>query len=173
MNQGINASGYVAALRAAKVDHFVTVPDYVQFALHQRIERGESGIRLVRTSNEDQAVCTAAGLTIAGRRPVVVVQNQGFYACINAIRAVTLDARVPTVLLIGQFGRESANYGQDMRRSSRRMVSLLQPMLDTLGIPHWTLERDADLAHVTTAFDTATRDRGAAALIVGTPTAWN
>ena len=173
MNQGINASGYVEALRAAGVDHFVTVPDYVQFALHKRIERGESGIRLVRTSNEDQAVCTAAGLTIAGRRPVVVVQNQGFYACINAIRAITLDAHIPTVLLIGQFGRESANYGQDMRQSRRKMVSLLQPMLDTLGIPHWTLEQDADLALVKTAFDTAARDRCATALIVGTPTAWN
>lgn len=173
MNQGINASRYVQALRAARVDHFVTVPDYVQFALHQRIENGEEGIRLVRTSNEDQAVCTAAGLTIAGRRPIVVVQNQGFYACINSIRAITLDARIPTVLLIGQFGRESANYGQDMRRSRRKVVSLLEPMLDTLGIPHWTLEQDADLAHVATAFDTAARDHLAAALIVGTPTAWN
>ncbi len=173
MNQGIKASRYVEALRAVRVDHFVTVPDYVQLALHQRIENGEPGIRLVRTSNEDQAVCTAAGLTIAGRRPIVVVQNQGFYACINSIRAITLDARIPTVLLIGQFGRENANLGQETRRSARKMVSLLEPMLNTLGIPYWGVEDDGDLAHVRTAFDTAAGNRGAVALIVGRPIAWN
>ena len=173
MNQGVNASAYLKALHAARVDHFVTVPDYVQLALHQHIEAGEPGIRLVRTSNEDQAVCTAAGLTIGGKRPIVVLQNQGFYACVNALRAITLDAQIPTVLLIGQFGREHANYGQDMRRSRRRMVSLLLPMLETMGIPHWTLETEGDLAQVATAFETAHRARGAAALIVGTPTAWH
>lgn len=170
---GIGASAYLQALQAAGVTHFVTVPDFVQLALHQSIEQGGSPIRLVRACNEDQAVCTAAGLRIAGAKPVVVVQNQGLYACVNTVRAVALDARIPTVFLIGQFGREHANHGHPTTQSTRRVVNLLEPLLDTLGVPHWALEAPADLAAVPTAFDTAAAQRGAAALIVNQPIAWH
>lgn len=170
---GPSASGVIGALRRAEVSHFVTVPDFVQLALHRAIERGDGGMSLVRTCNEDQAVCTAAGLTVGGRSPVIAVQNQGFYACINTVRALALDARIPTVFLIGQFGREAANFGAPSAASRRRVVSLLEPMLDTLGVPFWQLEDDADLPCVEQAFASARQHRGAAALIVGRPVTWN
>ncbi len=170
---GISASGVIGALQRADVSHFVTVPDFVQLALHQAIERGDGGMSLVRACNEDQAVCAAAGLTVAGRSPVIAVQNQGFYACINAMRAVTLDARIPTVFLIGQFGRETANFGRSSTASRRRVVSLLEPMLDTLGVPFWRLESEADLPSVEKAFAVARGNRGPAALVVGQPITWN
>jgi sulfopyruvate decarboxylase subunit alpha len=172
-DHSIGASAYVAALQQAGVSHFVTVPDFVQLALHQAVERGEGGMALVRTCNEDQAVCVAAGLTVAGKRPLVVIQNQGLYACVNTIRAVALDAQIPTVLLIGQFGRETANFDAPCTRSRRRVVNLLEPLLDTLGVPHWSLESPADLAAVPAAFDAALSRRGAVALIVGRPIAWH
>lgn len=127
----------------------------------------------MRTCNEDQAVCAAAGLRIAGAQPIVVVQNQGLYACINTIRAVALDARIPTVFLIGQFGRENANLGRPTTQSSRRVVSLLEPLLDTLQVPYWRLDEPGDLDAMKTAFDAATVRRGAAALIVNQPIAWH
>jgi sulfopyruvate decarboxylase TPP-binding subunit len=169
----IGASAYVQALRQAGVTHFVTVPDFVQLALHQSVERGESDMTLVRTCNEDQAVCTAAGLTIAGMRPLVVIQNQGLYACVNTIRAVALDAQIPTVLLIGQFGREAANFGHPSTASCRRVVNLLEPLLTTLGVPFWNVEQEGDLRAIDTAFDTARERRGAAAVIVGRPVGWH
>lgn len=170
---GISASGLMGALQQAEVTHFVTVPDFVQLALHQAIEHGDGAMSLVRTCNEDQAVCTAAGLTVGGRSPVIAVQNQGFYACINTVRAVALDARIPTIFLIGQFGRETVNFGAPTRASRRRVVSLLEPMLDTLGIPFWRLENEGDLGTVEEAFFVARSSRRAAALIVGRPIAWN
>jgi sulfopyruvate decarboxylase subunit alpha len=170
---GIGASEYLEALHEAGVTHFVTVPDFVQLALHQAIERGDSPIQLVRTCNEDQAVCAAAGLRIGGRQPIVAVQNQGLYACVNTVRAVALDARIPTVFLIGQFGRENANLGRPTTQSSRRVVSLLEPLLDTLQVPCWRLDTPSDLGAVKTAFDSALTRRGAAALIVNQPIAWH
>lgn len=173
-DHSIGATAYLAALHHAGVSHFVTVPDFVQFALHQAVERGDSDMRVVRTCNEDQAVCVAAGLTIAGQRPIVVVQNQGFYAAINSIRAVSLDAQIPTVLLIGQFGREFDNFGHSSKTSRRRVVNLLEPLLDTLGIPFWNLERNGDVTEaVSAAFDAAHTRHGPAALVVGRPTAWH
>src|ERR1700744_6200366 len=148
----IGASAYLEALQEAGVTHFVTVPDFVQLALHQAIERGDTQLSLVRACNEDQAVCTAAGLRIAGAMPIVAVQNQGLYACVNTVRAVALDARIPTVFLIGQFGREESNFGQPSTESRRRVVHLLEPLLDTLGMPYRVLNRSEDLAEVKAAF---------------------
>lgn len=172
-NQGIGASAFVKSLADAAVTHFVTVPDFVQLALHREVERGASGMQLVRTCNEDQAICVAAGLTIAGMHPLVVVQNQGLYACVNTVRAVALDARIPTVFLIGQFGREHSNFDQPTTSSARRVVSLLEPLLGTLGVPFWNLEAESDLSNVQEAFDIAARRRGPAALVVGRPITWN
>lgn len=171
--QGIGASALLKTLVRAAVSHFVTVPDFVQLALHQAIEHDEHPLQLVRTCNEDQAICAAAGLTIAGKRPLVVIQNQGLYACVNTVRAVALDARVPTVMMIGQFGRETSNFGKPATQSTRRVVSLLEPLLDTLCVPSWRLESDDDLSNVQEAFDVAVSRRGPAALIVGRPIAWN
>lgn len=42
-NFNIPASHYVDALRRNGIDYFVTVPDWVQLALHLRIEAGEPG----------------------------------------------------------------------------------------------------------------------------------
>ena len=60
----IPGSAAFAALRTCSVDHVVTVPDWVQLSLHHAIEAPSSGIRLINTSNENQAVTTAAGLTL-------------------------------------------------------------------------------------------------------------
>lgn len=167
------ASAYIDALGCAGVTHFVTVPDFVQLALHQAIEGGQGAMRLVRTCNEDQAVSVAAGLTIAGKRPVVAIQNQGLYACINTVRAVALDARIPTLFLIGQFGRELANIGKPSTQSTRRVVSLLEPVLDALGVPFWNIESAADLTALPEAMEAATTGRGPAAVIVGHNIAWH
>ena len=73
----IPASAAVAALQRNQVDHVVNVPDWVQLALHARLDRGVAGIRVVPCANENQTVTVAAGLTIAGKRPLLMMQNQG------------------------------------------------------------------------------------------------
>ncbi|MCB1536982.1 MAG: hypothetical protein KDJ44_20300 [Rhodoblastus sp.] len=172
-NFNIPASGYLEALRRNGVDHFVTVPDWVQLGLHDRVERGVEGLALVRCCNEDQAVCVSAGLRIAGKKPVTVVQNQGLYACINTIRAVGLDASLPIVFLVGQFGREFSNFGHEPSLSARNTVKLLEPVLNALGVKFWRLEDESDLGRIDEAFAYADRESRPAVLIVGAPTGWN
>jgi len=171
--QQMSASACIEALQAAGITHYVTVPDYVQLSLHVAMENGKSDMTLVRCCNEDQAVCTAAGLAIAGKHPVVVVQNQGLYACVNSLRAVTMDARLPLLLMVGQFGRETANFGRPATQSSRRVVNLLEPLLDALDIPYWQIESESDTGAIAEASKAAVARRGAAVLIVGRPTAWH
>lgn len=169
----VSARAILDVFRQRGITHVTTVPDFAQFSLQLRLEEGYlPDTRVMRCSTEDQAVECAAGLWIGGKRPVVIMQNQGFYASINAIRAVGIDAKLPLVLMIGPWGREFANLGQDMRQSRRRVVAMLQPMLDVLGIRHWPLESPADLGNIGAAIDHAFDTGAPAAITVGAYTAW-
>lgn len=169
----LSASAAAEAIQRAGIDHVVTVPDWVQLSLHARLQGTVPGIRLLNACNENQCVTTAAGLHIAGRKPLLVMQNQGFYNCINTLRAVCLDARLPLVFMVGQFGREFSNIGADPGQSRRSMVRLMEPVLATLGVPAMRLDSDADLDRLPQAFDLALQQRNAVALLVGAPMSWS
>ena len=168
----IPASAAVAALRRCAVRHVVTVPDWVQLSLHSHLESDAADIDLANCCSENQCLTLAAGLYLAGSRALVVMQNQGFYNCINTLRAVCLDARIPLVFLIGQFGREFDNIGRDPRQSRRSMVRLMEPVLAALELPWFALDCDADAGRIEQACEVAQRRRTATAVLVGAPMAW-
>lgn len=170
---GPTADVLLRQLQRAKVTHAVTVPDFVQFALHERLSAPDSGIHQIYACTEDQALTTATGLHIGGARAVVVLQNQGLYKCMNTLRACCLDAGVPTVFLVGQFGREEANFNQPTRRSERSVVRLMEPVLDAVGVRHWTVDDDADADRVAEAFEHAHAAETAAAVLIGRYICWN
>lgn len=169
----IAASACMTVLREQQVSHVVTVPDWVQLPLHAQLAQGTSGIALINTCNENQAVTTAAGLTLGGQRPLLVMQNQGLYNCINTLRAICLDARIPTVLMVGQFGREFENFGQPSTQSRRLVVRIMEPLLQALGIAYHCLDSAADLPKLGQAFEQAARSRSAVVLLVSAPLAWS
>lgn len=170
---GPSASGLVRVLRECGATHAVTVPDYAQFALHAALSGPDAGIPVLYACSEDQALTVATGLHIGGGRPVLILQNQGMYKCMNTLRATCLDASVPVVFLVGQFGREAANIGQPMTHSSRRVVRLLEPAMDAFGVAHWTVEDDADLPCVQEAFQHAQAAETAAVIVIGRHVTWN
>jgi sulfopyruvate decarboxylase TPP-binding subunit len=161
------ARAVIDQLQRAEIDTVVTVPDFVQFKLHEALERGVPGIRLVRCATEEQAICVAAGLTIGGARPLVVIQNQGLYACVNALRAVVLDAGIPLPLLVGQFGREFDNLGRDPAKSRRRVVRLVEPLAHTMELDTVRLERPGDVSAIADAITRLRTTGRPCALLVG------
>ncbi len=169
----IPASAVLKHLQALGVNHLVTVPDWVQMSLHQQIANGGTGIELLNVCSENQCVTVGAGLTLGGRKPILLMQNQGLYNCVNTLRAVCLDAHVPLVFLVGQFGREYANLGQDPKQSRRTMVRVMEPMLDSLGVPWLRLERASDLGCLARAYEMAETRANACVVLVGAPMAWS
>ena len=123
--------------------------------------------------NEDQAIAVSAGLYITGALTIVMVQNQGFYACVNTVRAVGLDAKLPIVMLVGQFGREEANFGKPTTASTRNTSRLLEPVMTALGVRFWNIEHEDDLASIDAAFATAHELDAPVALNVGMPIEWS
>ena len=170
---GPSASALMKALRDAGVTHVVTVPDFVQFALHAEITKPDTGIAHVYACSEDQALTTATGLYVGGATVVVMVQNQGFYKCLNTLRATCLDAGVPVVFFVGQFGREPENIGGDTRASKRSMVRLMEPLCDTLGLRYWKVADDADVPALAEAFAHAKSAETGAVVLMDRHVTWN
>ena len=168
----IPASNVLDALHRNRVDVCVSVPDWVQLALHHQLADPANGIEQIFCCNEDQALAVATGLYLSGKRPVIMIQNQGLYGCINTVRGIGLDAQLPLVMLIGQFGREEANFSQPTTASQRNPARLLEPVLQALGVRFWNLENEADLASIDAAFEHAHRHGAPVALNVGAPLAW-
>lgn len=163
----VSAAAVIGEFRRCEIDFVATVPDMLQIALHQALEDDARGIRVVPTTTEDQAVEVAAGLYAGGRNVVILVQNQGFYAAINSVRALGLDSKIPLLFVVGQFGREFSNLGHDPRESRRLMVRMLEPLLDTLDIPFWRLETPGDEKHIAAAWEASRERKGPAVLIAG------
>ena len=163
----ISANALATTFVRCGIEFAVTVPDMLQIALHQQLDQPTSRIRSINCTTEDQAVETAAGLYAGGRKAVILVQNQGFYAAINSVRALGLDSSIPLFFVIGQFGREFSNLGKDPRLSKRRMVRMLEPLLDNLKIPYWRVETQQDLSNAKEAWHASRETSGPSALILG------
>src|SRR5262245_22186327 len=79
-------------LESQGIIHVLTVFDTHQKSLLALIaERGTP--RLISVCTEDEAIAINAGLYIAGQRPLLLIQNNGVYASVNALKAIGLDAR--------------------------------------------------------------------------------
>ena len=163
----VPASEFIKAFERCGIEYVTTVPDMLQIALHGALDAPGSKIRSINCSTEDQAVETAAGLYAGGKKVAIIVQNQGFFAAINSVRALGLDGRIPLFMVMGQFGREWANLGQDPRQSKRLMVRMLEPLLETLDIPYWRLEGPQDAGNIELASQAAFEKSRPTALIVG------
>ena len=170
----VAATAFLDELAALGMTHFVTMPDYVQISVNHRLEEGYlPGVRVVNCATEDEAVAIAFGLRIGGKVPVLSMQNQGVFACANALRSAGINARTPLPMLVGQWGRELANLGKEPGESERLEVRRTEPLLDALQIPHFRLERPSDLHVVRDAFALAVEKRTPAAVLIGAHTSWD
>lgn len=155
------------AIRDAGITDVITVPDTHQKSLLDVLARsGEP--RLITVCTEDEAMGVNLGLYLGGRRPMLLIQNSGFYAAVNTIRGLVLDAEVPAVLLIGEFARDPA---RPPEAHDYRLVRLLQPTLRTWDIPYYRLDSDDDVGNISIAVTRAWADRGPIAILVGARTA--
>ena len=154
------------AVRALGVTHIICVPDTnlrtTIAALH-----ATDVPRLIYACTEDEAIGINTGLYITGHRPMLLIQNNGMYACINTLKAMPLDARIPTFFLIGQFGRDIT---KTVEQNPRRAVNRLEPTLETWDVPYFRIETPADIPNIQRAWDAAWDKLGPAAAIVGAPT---
>jgi hypothetical protein len=92
---------------------------------------------------------------------------EGLLAALNNVKGIALDARIPTCMLVGYFGRDVTRSARD---NAARAVNLIEPTLDAWGVPYFPLEAPADLPAVRRAYQTSVEHQGPSVILVGAPT---
>ena len=162
----VPAEAILHELLALGITHVVIVPDTHQRSLLAVLAR-QSQIRLLSACTEDEAIAINAGLWIGGQRPMVCIQQVGLLAAMNNVKGISLDARIPTCMLVGYFGRD---VNRTARHNTARAVHLIEPTLDAWGIPYFPIEGPPDLAAIGQAYRHSVEHMGPSVILIGAPT---
>ncbi|MHB8574488.1 MAG: thiamine pyrophosphate-binding protein [Dehalococcoidia bacterium] len=164
--RSIPADALLQELRRLGIKTVVSVPDTHQKSLLAALDR-VNDIRVVTCCTEDEAVTLGAGLWIGGEPFVLMIQHAGLYACVNHLRGVGLDLKVPLLMMVGLLGRE---LDKSPRENSGSMNRLAEPLLDALGIAHYLMDGPEDIPFMERALNESREREQPVAVFVGAPT---
>jgi sulfopyruvate decarboxylase TPP-binding subunit len=162
----VPAAAIVDELRALDITHVVNVPDTHQRTLLAELAH-QSRMQLLTACTEDEAIAINAGLWIGGQRPLLSIQHVGLLAALNSVKGISIDAHIPTCMLVGYFGRDVT---RSVRDNPGRAVTLIEPTLDTWNIPYFSLESPQDLPAIRQAYETSLERSGPTVVLIGAPT---
>ncbi|SFP43289.1 sulfopyruvate decarboxylase subunit alpha/phosphonopyruvate decarboxylase [Amycolatopsis arida] len=116
---------------------------------------------------EDNAVGIAAGAALAGRCPVVLMQNSGLGQSVNALASLVVPYRLPMLLVVSLRG-----VGPDSTQENLVMGRLTEPLLTNMGVPWLTLDPELDVPAQVSWAAALVRDQGRAAALLIPPAAF-
>jgi phosphonopyruvate decarboxylase len=147
----ISGHDFVAIAEAEGYDFFAGVPCSL---VGDAIAALETHPRLpyVPAVREDVAVGVAAGAWLAGRSPLVIMQNSGLGTSLNAVVSLSLMYRLPALLLVtwrGYAGKDAPEHIV--------MGEISPRLLDLIGVPHRVLAAGTVAADIAWARAESTR----------------
>ena len=123
---------------------------------------GQVGILTV--AREENAIGIAAGTSLAGRCPVVLMENPGIGQCVHAIASLVVPYRIPMLLVIG--------LADETDPADSAIGRLTAQLLDGLGIETAGLDPTEPLAAQVEQVNTIVQRRLQPAALLVPPTAF-
>ncbi len=115
----------VAELKDMGISHVIWVPDSELGKWERSLESAE-GLSLVRVCREGEAWPLAAGLLMAGKSPLVMLQTTGLFESGDALRNVVYDLALPVFAIVGARSWLAENSSDSAKRFSRAIVDAWQ-----------------------------------------------
>ena len=88
-------------------------------------------IKHVPVCREEEGIGIAAGVVLAGKRPMILMQNSGLGNCVNALMSLTTLYEMPLLILMSHRGGEGEQISAQMP-----MGGIAPSLLDTMKICH-------------------------------------
>ncbi len=93
----IEAQDFVEAARSRGIEWYAGVPcsfltPFINYVIN------DEGLTYISSANEGDAVATAAGAAIGGRRAAVMIQNSGLGNAVSPLTSLTYVFRIPLLL---------------------------------------------------------------------------
>ena len=135
-DQKISGKEFVAQLEAQGYEFFAGVPCSLMDSVIGALEF-HPRLPYVPAVREDVAVGLAAGAWLAGRAPMVLMQNSGLGTSLNALVSLSLMYRLPALLLVTWRGYEGKDAPEHLL-----MGEISPSLLGLIGIPHRVLSAE-------------------------------
>lgn len=129
----MTGAALAALLEAQGYDFFTGVPCSMISSLIATLET-HPRLPYVPAVREDVAVGLAAGAWLAGRRPLVLMQNSGLGTSLNALVSLSLLYRLPALLLVTWRGHRGTDAPEHLL-----MGEISPSLLEMIRIPHRVL----------------------------------
>jgi phosphonopyruvate decarboxylase len=129
----VTGAAFAALLEAQGYDFFTGVPCSMISSLIATLE-AHPRLSYVPAVREDVAVGLAAGAWLAGRRPMVLMQNSGLGTSLNALVSLSLMYRLPALLLVTWRGHGGTDAPEHLL-----MGEISPSLLEMIRIPHRVL----------------------------------
>lgn len=133
------ATAFVQALKDQDYGFFVGVPCSLLKGLVLTLD-GDPELHYISATREDSAIGMAVGASMAGKRPMVLMQNSGLGVALNALSSLALMYQTPSLLIVswrGQGGKDAPEH--------ILMGEIMLPVLDLLGIPYQVLDAEKSM----------------------------
>ncbi len=151
----------LADLHSAGFTHATGVPCSLLSALFAEVDSPASPLAYIPAVREDTALGVASGLTVAGKLPLVMMQNSGLGYCLNVITSFNLIYEVNLALVVSWRGFE----GKDAVEHDV-IGRTLTDLLDVLDIPWVVLDSERSGDSVRAFLDNFDHGRRTSVLIV-------
>jgi sulfopyruvate decarboxylase subunit alpha len=156
----LNPQTVLEEMKKNGVSHVVWLPDSETNWLYMLMKEDPT-LDLIAVSREGQAFSTAAGLSVGGKKPIILIQNTGLMESGDSLRGWGLGMNIPVVIMVGYRGYTRHGVNSDTA------ATYTEPFLNAFGIQYYIVENDADSERISVAFAEAERTKRPVAILVG------
>ncbi|GIS82639.1 MAG: hypothetical protein CM1200mP15_12710 [Dehalococcoidia bacterium] len=123
--------------------------------------KNDPELDLIPVSREGQAFSVAAGLSVGGKNPVILIQNTGMMESGDSLRGWCLGMNIPVVMMVGYRGYTRHGVNSDTA------ATYTERFLNAFGIQYYLVENDSDAERISVAFEEAQQTKRPVAILVG------
>ena len=132
----------VKVLKANEIRLVTYIPDNVLKPLIGALHE-DPWFRVICPAREEEAAGIVAGAWMAGLRGITLMQTSGFATLPNVLASLIVPYRIPLLMLVSERGTLG-----DHQLGQAIVCRTMRPVLQTLGIEHFAIERLDDLEFV-------------------------
>ena len=149
-----------AELHKNGVTDVVWLPDTESGHMYNLLQ-ADPALRIIPIAREAESMPIATGLWIGGRKPVVMIQNTGFFESGDSVRGMAVDVAAPLVIFIGYRGWTRRGVTTD----SAALIT--EPTLHAWRMTYYLVEHDGDADRISVAFEDAEKMQRPVGVLIG------
>jgi len=105
-------------------------------------------IQVIPVTREGEAFALASGLYLGGKKPIVLIQNTGFFESGDAFRGTVLNMAIPLVMIIGWRGFETMSGPGSVDTAA----TFFEPVLKAWKVPYYVMHSSSESRRISDAF---------------------